>query len=101
MYLYLQLLFVFAIIPSIILLYLNRKRIHLKTFCVTLFVLFLIAVVWDYLSVRMGLWTFSEDEIVGSIFGLPVEEYLFFIFVPLLCINVYLFIEEIFSRSKK
>ncbi|PNX53889.1 MAG: hypothetical protein BV458_02255 [Thermoplasmata archaeon M9B2D] len=100
MYLYLQLLSVFGIIPTIILLYLNRKKIHLKTLCVSLCVLFFIAVLWDQLSVRMELWTFSQDQMVGNILGLPVEEYLFFIFVPLLCINIYLFIEEMFRRQK-
>jgi hypothetical protein len=43
----------------------------------------------------MWLWTFSEDEIVGNILMLPIEKYLFFIFVPLLCINMYLFNEGI------
>ncbi|KYK23168.1 hypothetical protein AYK25_02190 [Thermoplasmatales archaeon SM1-50] len=100
MYLYLQLLSVFVIIPNIILLYLNRKKLHLKTLCITLFILFLIAVLWDQLSVRMELWSFSQDQIVGNILGLPVEEYLFFIFVPLLCINMYLLIEGLFTRQK-
>jgi hypothetical protein len=49
----------------------------------------------------MGLWIFSQDEIVGTLFGLPVEEYLFFLFVPLLSINIYLFVEGILSKSKK
>jgi hypothetical protein len=44
---------------------------------------------------------FSQDEIVGNLFGLPIEEYLFFLFVPLLSINIYLFVEEILSKSKK
>lgn len=101
MYLYLQLLFVFVIIPNIILLYLNRKKIHFRSLCVALLVLFIIAVVWDQLSVRLGLWTFSENEIIGNVFGLPVEEYLFFFFVPLLCINVYLLVVGIVNRNKK
>ena len=101
MYLYLQLLCIFVIVPNIVLLYLNRKRIQGKALCTALFVLFVIAVLWDQLSVRMGLWIFSQDEIVGNIFGLPVEEYLFFIFVPLLCINIYVLFEEIFTAQKK
>lgn len=100
MYLYLQLLFVFVIIPNIFLLYINRKKIHLQSLCVALLVLFLIAVIWDQLSVRLGLWTFSENEIIGNVFGLPVEEYLFFFFVPLLCINIYVLIREIFTRNR-
>ena len=101
MYLYLQLLFVFVIIPNIILLYLNRKKIHPQSLCIALLVLFIIAVVWDQLSVRLGLWIFSENEIIGNVFGLPVEEYLFFFFVPLLCINIYVLIVGFFSSTTR
>ncbi|HWR27406.1 MAG TPA: lycopene cyclase domain-containing protein [Candidatus Thermoplasmatota archaeon] len=101
MYLYLQLLCIFVIAPNIALLYLNRKKAHLKSLGIALVILFLIALIWDQLSVRMGLWIFSQDEIVGNLFGLPVEEYLFFLFVPLLSINIYLFVEGILSKSKK
>ena len=100
MYLYLELLCIFVVIPNIILLYLNRKRIQLKSLGVALLILFLIAVLWDQLSVRMGLWVFSQDEILGNLLGLPIEEYLFFLFVPLLSINIYLFVEGFFVRSK-
>jgi lycopene cyclase domain-containing protein len=48
----------------------------------------------------MGLWVFSQDEIIGNLFGLPIEEYLFFLFVPLLSINIYLLIEAVFFRKK-
>ena len=99
MYMYLQLLCVFVIIPNIILLYLNRTRIRLKTLSVALLALFLIAVLWDQLSVHLGLWIFSQAEIVGSLFGLPIEEYLFFLFVPLLSINIYLFVDGILLKS--
>ncbi|VVB62333.1 Lycopene beta-cyclase [uncultured archaeon] len=82
MYLYLQFLCIFVILPNIILFYLNRKKIHLKTLLISLFILFFIAILWDQLSVRIGLWFFSQNEIVGLLFGLPIEEYLFFYFRP-------------------
>jgi len=49
----------------------------------------------------MGLWSFSQNEILGLLFGLPIEEYLFFLFVPLLSINIYLLIEKILAADKK
>jgi lycopene cyclase domain-containing protein len=100
MYLYLQLLCIFVIIPNTVLLYLNRKHIHWKSLGVALLLLFFIAVVWDQLSVRLGLWVFSKEEIVGNLFGLPIEEYIFFLFVPLLCINIYLLVNGILLKSK-
>jgi lycopene cyclase domain-containing protein len=74
---------------------------HLKILLLSLFILFLIAILWDQLSVRLGLWSFSQNEIIGSLFGLPIEEYLFFIFVPLLSVNIYLLIEKILLVDKK
>jgi len=101
MYLYIQLLCIFVLVPNIILLYLNRKRIHLKTLGIALVLLFIIAVVWDQLSVRMGLWVFTQAEVIGNLFGLPIEEYLFFLFVPLLCINIYILVEALIMRQNK
>ena len=40
---------------------------------------------WDYYAVTRQHWTFDRDQVVG-IFGpagIPMEEFLFFIFVPL------------------
>ena len=40
---------------------------------------------WDYYAVANGHWWFDEEQVVG-IFGpsgIPLEEFLFFIFVPL------------------
>jgi lycopene cyclase domain-containing protein len=99
MYLYIELLVIFGVIPNAVLLYINRKEIALRTLLLSLGFLFCIAVLWDQLSVRMGIWSFSQNEIVGSVFGLPVEEYLFFLFVPLLSINVYVLIDKLIKRK--
>lgn len=99
MYLYIQLLIIFAVAPSIILLYLNRDKIQLKSLLISLIILFIIGVIWDQISVRAGIWHFSEKEIIGNFLGMPIEEYIFMIFVPLLIINVYIFIEKTIDRS--
>jgi lycopene cyclase domain-containing protein len=84
----------FAIIPSLILLYMNRDKWHWKNLGLTLMILFFIGVIWDQISIRAGIWYFSEDEVIGYLFGMPIEEYLFMIFVPLLVINVYFLVEK-------
>lgn len=89
---------IFAVIPSIILLYVLRDGIVLKNLAIALFILFFIGVIWDQISVRLGIWTFSDDKIVGNFFGIPIEEYLFFIFVPLLVIVVYTLINKIMKK---
>jgi len=98
MYIYIALMLIFAVIPSIILLYILRDRIILKNLVIALVILFFIGVVWDQISVRLGIWNFSNDKIVGNLFGIPIEEYLFFIFVPLLVIAVYTLINKIMKK---
>ena len=85
---------VFAVIPSLVLLYLLRKSINFRNLFISVIILFIIGVVWDQISVRMGIWSFSQDKTVGNLFGMPIEEYIFMIFVPLLVITVYTLISK-------
>jgi lycopene cyclase domain-containing protein len=46
--------------------------------------------VWDYFKTKYGVWQFNEDYIIGlKFFGLPIEEYLFFLTVPYACTFIY------------
>jgi len=89
---------IFAIIPSLILLYLLRKSINFKNLLISVFILFIIGVIWDQISVRMGIWIFAQDKTVGNLFGMPIEEYIFMIFVPLLVITVYTLICKLIKK---
>jgi lycopene cyclase domain-containing protein len=95
---YIGLMLFFAIIPSLILLYFLRDKINLKKLLISLFILFLIGIIWDQISVKLGIWSFSENKIIGNLFGIPIEEYLFIIFVPLLVITVYTLINKIIDN---
>lgn len=47
-------------------------------------------VVWDHFFTTAGIWGFNRDYIIGWwVFGLPIEEWLFFITVPYACIFIY------------
>ena len=92
---YISLMLVFAIIPSLILLYIFRKSINFKVLGIALFILFIIGVIWDQISVRFGIWSFSQEKIIGNLFGIPIEEYIFIIFVPLLTIMIYTLVIKI------
>jgi len=98
MYLYIVLILIFAIIPSLILLYIVRDRIIFKNLVISLFILFVIGIIWDQISVRTGIWQFSQDKIIGNLFGIPIEEYLFIVFVPLLVITVYTLVNKIMKK---
>ena len=97
-YTYIGLMLLFAIIPSIILVYLLRDKIKFKNLIITLLILFIIGVIWDQISVRIGIWSFSQDKVLGNLFGIPIEEYIFVIFVPLLSISVYMLVKKIFEK---
>lgn len=45
---------------------------------------------WDILFTKYGVWGFNEDYIIGvALFGLPIEEILFFLIVPFACTFIY------------
>ena len=48
----------------------------------------IVFVLWDLLAIRAGHWTFDPRQITGVVFpgGLPLEEVLFFVVVPVCAI---------------
>jgi lycopene cyclase domain-containing protein len=47
-------------------------------------------VIWDSFFTKIGIWNFNDKYILGwKLFLLPIEEWLFFIFVPFACIFIY------------
>jgi lycopene cyclase domain-containing protein len=50
----------------------------------------LLFLVWDLIFTKVGVWSFNPEYIVGvELWGLPIEEILFFLTVPYACIFVY------------
>jgi lycopene cyclase domain len=55
--------------------------------CLTVALLFLC---WDILYTNLGVWGFNQQYTLGwSLFGLPLEEYLFFLCIPFACVFTY------------
>ena len=49
-----------------------------------------IFITWDSFFTRLGVWGFNPDYLVGwYLFGLPLEELLFFLTVPYACVFIY------------
>ncbi len=47
-------------------------------------------ILWDIIVTARGDWSFNKEFLIGiEIFGLPIEEILFFIVVPFACIFIY------------
>jgi lycopene cyclase domain-containing protein len=59
--------------------YRQARRLGLTLLCVGA-----VFVVWDLVGAGLGHWDYNPDAIAGLyILGLPLEEYLFFVVVPL------------------
>ncbi len=57
-----------------------------------------IFIVWDIIFTRIAVWGFNPHYVIGVYkFGLPLEEYLFFLCVPYACIFTYHCITLFFS----
>lgn len=55
---------------------------------ITIVALFFI--VWDVVFAQYGIWGFNDDYLIGwRILGLPLEEWLFFFFIPFACVFIY------------
>ena len=56
-------------------------------------------IAWDIYAVHRGHWFFDPDQVLGIYgpFGIPLEEYLFFIVVPLAAIMT---IEAVYAVKK-
>ncbi|GGI27951.1 lycopene cyclase domain-containing protein [Pedobacter mendelii] len=56
--------------------------------------------IWDLLFVKLNVWSFNPDYIVGiQFFGLPLEEILFFLTVPYACVFIYECLNAYFPKD--
>jgi len=58
-----------------------------KALLVGIAVMMLFFITWDVIFTYYGIWGFNDAYITGyKIFGLPIEEWLFFVLIPYACI---------------
>ncbi len=55
-------------------------------------------IAWDIWFTAKGVWWFNTDYTLGIVFaGLPMEEWLFFIFIPFSCVFTYFCFDKFFK----
>lgn len=60
----------------------------------------LVFIPWDIWFTKVGVWNFNEKYITGwKLFGLPVEEWSFFIIVPYCCLFIYEVLNYFFPKN--
>lgn len=56
--------------------------------------------VWDLLFVKLDVWSFNPDYLIGiNLWGLPLEEMLFFLTVPYACVFIYECLNAYFPKD--
>lgn len=59
-------------------------------------------VAWDILAAGQRWWTFADRYTLGArLFGLPVEEYAFFVVVPLCALLGYEAVRAVSARARR
>ncbi len=70
-----------------------------KSFFIGTFITSTVFILWDVYFVKMGIWGFNPNYYLGySFFGLPIEEWMFFIFIPYACIFMHYSLIELFPN---
>ncbi len=68
---------------------------------ITILLLFVIFIGWEFFALYYSLWSWNESELIGRLFGLPIGEYLYIIFVPLMGFGLYELVGELIKKNEK
>lgn len=71
---------------------------HFKAFIMASSLVAVFFIAWDVWFTKMGVWWFNDRYLIGArLFGLPVEELMFFICIPFSCIFTYFCLDKFFK----
>lgn len=71
---------------------------HFGTFLLSSTVVAIPFIAWDIWFTKMGVWWFNTDYTMGWVIaGLPLEEWMFFYFIPFACVFTYYCFDKFFN----
>ncbi len=56
---------------------------------------------WDSFLIHQGVWWYAKDHVLGTVFKIPYEEYMFFFLQTWIASGIFLFISKPSSWTKK
>lgn len=73
---------------------------QLKHFIIPCIITASLFILWDIIFTKIGVWSFNPNYVVGIyFFNLPLEEVLFFIFIPYACVFTYFIVKTLINVS--
>lgn len=88
--------FIFSFHPKI------KFHRHFKAFLMSSVIVAVFFIAWDVWFTANGVWWFNNKYLVGKrLFGLPIEELLFFICIPFSCVFTYFCLDKFFKLDWK
>lgn len=88
--------FIFSFHPKI------KFHRHFKAFFSASVIVAFFFIAWDVWFTANGVWWFNDKYLIGQrLFGLPVEELLFFICIPFSCVFTYFCLDKFFKLDWK
>ena len=88
--------FLFSFHPKI------KFNIHFKAFFMASISVAIIFIAWDVWFTHNGVWWFNDKYLIGKrLFGLPIEELMFFICIPFSCVFTYFCLDKFFKLDWK
>ncbi|AZA57743.1 lycopene cyclase domain-containing protein [Chryseobacterium shandongense] len=75
---------------------------YFGAFLAASFIVGAVFVTWDAWFTEIGVWWFNDQYLLGArLFGLPLEELLFFICIPFACLFTYFCLDKFFKLDWK
>jgi lycopene cyclase domain-containing protein len=88
--------FIFSFHPKI------KFHRHFKAFLLSSIIVALFFIAWDVWFTVNGVWWFNDKYLISKrLFGLPIEELLFFICIPFSCVFTYFCLDKFFKLDWK